>query len=527
MPILTLVRAALCTATVAATSSAALASPAEPCMPPTARHPYGNYMVPGVRGDVVYAIRDGQALALDAYVQPDERPHPAVVVVHGGGFTSGSRNAHIGQVLELLTSAGYQWFAIDYRLAGAARAQGAADDVRAALQFVRCNAGSLKVDTERIALLGEDAGAVLAAHASDAGRVRAVVLMGGLFEAGTKLRIAQPSYVLHGGGDDEVALPVAKALCDELNATGGRCTLDVVAGASHRIENWWPSQLGYKPRLVSWLRRELGPGGRGTPFTRRTLAGRLDPGLHKRVVYGPRSNLTFDAWIPPGEGPHIPVLLAHGGGWEAGDRVTYISPLFRPLAEAGFAWFSIDYRLTPEVRHPEQIQDLRDAIAFVRAHASDLRIDPRKLVIVGESASGQMAAHVGTRDHALAGVIAFYGVHDLMPSSPEVTPRSLPARLFGASSLDDRTRALIEEYSPIRHVTSGQPPMLLIHGTAEPLWEQGQRMERALSRAGAPHELFAVDGAPHGMENWEGHPEWQRYKIRVVEWIRSVSAAPR
>ena len=49
--------------------------------------------------------------------------------------------------------------------------------------------------------------------------------------------------------------------------------------------------------------------------------------------------------------------------------------LFRPLAEAGLAWFSIDYRLTPDGTHAEQLQDLRDAIAFLRQRAGSFNID--------------------------------------------------------------------------------------------------------------------------------------------------------
>jgi alpha-L-fucosidase 2 len=399
----------------------------------------------------------------------------------------------------------------------------------------------LKVDPARVALLGEDAGAHLSAHAAARGDVRAAVLIGSPFELtggdnaaaslsgaqGPVVRLSQPSYVLHGGADTDVPAAQAKAFCDGTNAHGGRCTFDEVSGASHRVENWWPSQWGYKPRLIAWLRDALGPGGPGEPLSAHKLTGTLTQGLHKRIVYSPGRNLTLDAWIPTSPGPHVPVIIAHGGGWEAGDRVTYITPLFRPLADAGLAWFSIDYRLTPDVKHPEQLQDVRDAIAFLRANAAALRIDAGKLVIVGESASAQMAAQIGAEDHALAGVVSFYGVYDLVPLSPTIAPRSLPARLFGATALDDVTRGLLRQYSPIAHIRRGQPPMLLIHGTADELWGQGQAMARALTAAGAPHELLALDRAPHGLENWEGHTEWLRYKTRLVEWIRAVSGASR
>ena len=220
------------------------------------------------------------------------------------------------------------------------------------------------------------------------------------------------------------------------------------------------------------------------------------------------------------------MLLVHGGGWEAGDRVTYITPMFRPLAEAGLAWFSMDYGLTPDATHARQLQDLRDAIALLRQRAGSFNIDARKLVIVGESASGQMVAQVGAEDASLAGVISFYGVYDFLPMAANLTPRSAVTRLFGITQLDDNARATLRAYSPIHAAHKDQPPLLLIHGTAEGLWAQGQAMAAHLQAIGARHEMLALDGAPHGMENWEGHPQWQHYKARVVDWIARVTGAP-
>ena len=91
----------------------------------------------------------------------------------------------------------------------------------------------------------------------------------------------------------------------------------------------------------------------------------------------------------------------HGGGWEAGDKVTYVTPLFEPLARAGLAWFSIDYRLTPASTHEDQLADLRQAIRFVRAEHARFNIDPTRIVLVGESASGQMVTQIATEDARL------------------------------------------------------------------------------------------------------------------------------
>ncbi len=488
--------------------------------------PAGNYIVPGTKGAIVYRRIDGQELKLDAYAQRRGR-RPAVLVIHGGGWTSGSRIAFVGQLLETLTRAGFNWLSLDYRLGGPARRADARDDVRAALDFVRGNAEELGIDPERIALLGEDAGADLAAMlATERPRgVRAAVLIGGLYDAGDSLSSdrAGPGHpdllVVHGGRDTDVPPARASRFCESVTASGSRCELRIVDGAIHRAENWLPSQGAYKDALVKWLAARVGlerPDHEPYPAP-----------PQKDVVYDPERGLRLDAWRPAGEGPFPAVVLAHGGGWEAGDKVTYITPLFEPLARAGFGWFSIDYRLTPEVRHPDQIEDLRRAVAYVRSNAPRLRIDPKRIAVAGESASGQMAALLATQGKDLAAAVSFYGVYDLAPLLTDATPGSRLDKLFGLRALDETARDQIARYSPIHHVTRDMPPLLLIHGTNEMLWAQGTAMRDRLRAVGARHELLALEGAPHGMENWEGHPEWAHYKTKLVEWLsQQLGAKP-
>ena len=198
-------------------------------------------------------------------------------------------------------------------------------------------------------------------------------------------------------------------------------------------------------------------------------------------------------------------------------------------------------RLPPDAGRssPAQLDDLRDAIRFVRANASRFNIDPNRIALLGESASGQMVMQVAAepatatgpngpnaragRDAGLpvAAVVSFYGVYDFEPmvegaASP---PRSLLWRLFRLPTLDGPARAVLRAHSPIHHVRRGMPPVLLIHGTNERLWTQGQSMSRALTARGVPHELIPLEGAPHGLENWEGHAPWMHYKTRLVTWL--------
>jgi acetyl esterase len=523
------------------------------CLPLAPRNPEGNYIVPGALGDIVYRRVEGRELALDAYVQQGAARRPLVIVVHGGGWSAGSRVAFVGQLLETLTSAGFNWISIDYRLPGKrgrdafssdvhekasrplfpTRVLDAVDDVEEAVAFARCHAAALHTDPNRIVLLGEDAGAHLAALAAarrPAG-VAASVLLGGFYDLRTltpaadastlpadvspvlaiRARVA-PTLAIHGASDTESPPSQAAALCDAIRAAGGECERLMVSGASHRIENWWPRQWGYKRRMIEWLTARVGDPGPHTPAQTR---------LRKGITFDREERLALDLWTPGGSGPFPLVVLAHGGGWEAGDRATYITPLFEPLARAGFAWASIDYRLTPQVLHPAQLRDLSAAVAFLRAHARDYRIDPSRIVLLGESASGQMVMQHAVGDARLAGVVSFYGVYDFAPMVTDASPRSLLTRLFGRTTLDADARAVMRQYSPLHRVHRRMPPVLLVHGTNERLWEQGVAMQAALQRAGARSELMRLDGAPHGMENWEGVDAWAFYKERLVAWLRA------
>ncbi|HZN11778.1 MAG TPA: alpha/beta hydrolase fold domain-containing protein [Blastocatellia bacterium] len=483
------------------------------CLPLQVGNPEGNYIVPGAQGAIVYRRVEGRALALDAYVQRRGSRRPAVLVIHGGGGgvrPAGSRAAFIGQFLEMLTRAGYNWFAIDYRMGGPAESL---DDARAALDFVRCHAAEFRIDPGRIAVLGEDTGARLAGMLAG-GRpegVHAAVLVGGVYEGAAESG-APATLVVHGAADSEVPPALAEGYCAALRGAGRRCDYLAVEGAIHRPENWRPEQWGYKARVIEWLNEKL---GHERPDHEPYLTS-----LQKDIVYEARTGLRLDAYVPPGRGPFPAVILAHGGGWEAGDKVTYLTPILEPLSRAGFAWFSIDYRLTPQVRHPDQLDDLRAAIRFVREHAAQFRVDPRRLALVGESASGQMVTQVATeRPAPAAAVVSFYGVYDFAPMVTDASPRSLLTRLFGLTRLDDEARVTLRRYSPLYHAHAKMPPRLLIHGTGERLWGQGVAMEQRLSEVGARHELYAVEGAPHGMENWEGRPEWEGYKQKLVAWL--------
>src|SRR4029079_15101430 len=125
--------------------------------------------------------------------------------------------------------------------------------------------------------------------------------------------------------------------------------------------------------------------------------------------------LLLDLHVPDGPGPFPAAILVHGGGFDGGTRATNMAPTFQPLAEAGFAWFSIDYRMAPEFRFAQAREDVDAAIVWVKANAHTYKADPTRLVLAGESAGGFLVNYAATHETPqtkVAAVVDIYGPVD-------------------------------------------------------------------------------------------------------------------
>ena len=452
-----------------------------PCSAPVPRGPAGNYLLPGVLGDVPY--RDN--LTMDAYA-PAGQPRPAAVIIHG---IDGNKRTHITPLFELLDRAGYAWFSVDY---------GSESDVAEAIRFIRCP-GRFNVSKD-FTLIGEDMGGQIAFDLAARGSLRGVVTFGAKFGADKPKQLPPETRVLMiQGTADPGPSGIAEGWCKEIRG----CEFLPVPGESSHFEHWHPDHWGWKEAFTAWLRDDRRGLWRDIPYSR--------PGGRP---------LLMDAFIPAGPGPFPTVIMVHGGGWETGDKVTSLSPLFEPLARAGFAWFSIDYRLAPYVHIPDELEDLRAAIRYVRTHSAWFHIDPNRVAILGESSGGHLVAQVASEPCPgceVQAVVSFYGVYDLPRLARDPVWKEWVPHWFEKPSLE----ALLES-SPISHVSSQLPPLLLIQGTEDSLYMGTLEYAARLKEAHAHYKLILVEGAPHGMEDWEGHPGWVSYKQGLVEWLSEV-----
>ena len=245
---------------------------------------------------------DGISLKLDAHIPDGPGPFPAIILVHGGGWTNGTKTANfVKPLFPVLNSTGYVWFTIDYRLAPKHPYPAAADDVEAAITFVKKNARKYKVNTRRIALMGESAGGHLVNLVGARNRqgIAAVVSFYGPLDmveftkirfakipisqgmkdffliseknevAWDKLRAASgstyvskktpPFLLIHGTKDEAVPFEVAASHQELFWKNGLKTDLIVVENGVHGVINWEKEQRfqAYKPQLVEWLQKTL------------------------------------------------------------------------------------------------------------------------------------------------------------------------------------------------------------------------------------------------------------------------------
>jgi acetyl esterase/lipase len=191
---------------------------------------------------------------------------------------------------------------------------------------------------------------------------------------------------------------------------------------------------------------------------------------HRDVDYGRGQRL--DAFVPAHPASPVPaVLFVHGGGWRTGDKEGWAGRALDLARRTGWATFTVDYDLGPTQPYLTQPADLRAAIAWVRAGAARLGVDPLRIGLVGSSAGGHLAmlvATTATGPDRVAAVVSWSGPTDLprLERAPggDARVKRLAARYNGAA-LDAEPRRWIES-SPVAHVDPGDPPMFLA-GSAE------------------------------------------------------------
>lgn len=269
--------------------------------------------------------------------------------------------------------------------------------------------------------------------------------------------------------------------------------------------------------------------------------------MASNVTYRTASNqqLKMDVYYRRGVTTPQPTLVyMHGGFWVAGAKETAILGLV-PWMEMGWNVVNVEYRLgvasDVTTLAPAAVVDCFCALRFVAASAAAYNIDVNRMVVTGESAGGHLSLAMGIIPEnavtanpdcagasapargAAAGAAARGGGAAAAPGGPVVLPpkpkiaavinwfgiADVPDVIDGANSQPAAVRwfgdlpnkmEIARKVSPLTYVRAGLPPILTVHGDADPTvpYPEAVKLHQELTKVNVPNQLVTVPGGKHG-----------------------------
>ena len=208
----------------------------------------------------------------------------------------------------------------------------------------------------------------------------------------------------------------------------------------------------------------------------------------------------------------LPTLIwIHGGGWTGGTKEA--AGGIRAYLAMGLNVVNVEYRLARIAPAPAAVEDCRCALRWVIQHAKDYGIDANRIVLSGDSAGGHLAMTTGMLPASagldrqcpgpdnlkVAAIVNWYGISDVneLLDGPNMKPYAV-TWLGSAPNREE----IAKRVSPLSYVRAGLPPVLTIHGDADPTvpYTQSVRLHKALSDVGVPNELMTMPGGKHGFD---------------------------
>lgn len=237
----------------------------------------------------------------------------------------------------------------------------------------------------------------------------------------------------------------------------------------------------------------------------------------------------MDIYLPEeGDGPFPALIHIHGGGFAIGDKRDDHMDAYLTAIKRGMAAVSIEYRLSGEAIFPAAVLDVRSAIRYLKEHASEYHIDSQKLVAIGGSAGGNLAAMLGMNipNGAFPGeesaeryietpfvnlAIDQFGPMNFKTMDEQARangiskvehnePFSPESKYMGVAILDAE-KELVTQANPAAYISENMCPMLVQHGTADKLvpYEQSVEFVKEIrDKLGEERVTFVpLEGADH------------------------------
>jgi acetyl esterase/lipase len=233
------------------------------------------------------------------------------------------------------------------------------------------------------------------------------------------------------------------------------------------------------------------------------------------VTYLTASNwdAKLDLYVTRTPDKPLPTLIfIHGGGWTGGTKEGRDLAIL-PYLDMGMNVVNVEYRLARIAQAPAAVEDCRCALRWVIQHAKEYGVDVSRIVVSGDSAGGHLALTTGMLPASagldrecpgpdnlkVAAIVNWYGISDVNELLDGPNMKAYAVQWLGSAS--DREQ-IARRVSPLTYVRAGLPPVLTIHGDADPTvpYTQSVRLHKALSDAGVANELMTIPGGKHGFD---------------------------
>ena len=262
--------------------------------------------------------------------------------------------------------------------------------------------------------------------------------------------------------------------------------------------------------------------------------------IRRDEEYGPHRRNRADVYLPADRDDAPIVIQVHGGGWVSGNKKQQGQPLLSHFTKRGWIGVAINYRMGPRHRLPAAVHDVKQAIAWTKAHAAEWGGDPDRILLTGGSAGGHLTALAALTaddpslqpgfehdDCSVAAAAPMYGVFDLTDRNRHrgraaMTP--FLQRMVMATKMADDAQGW-NDLSPITRVRADAPPMLAISCAYDSLVPVAEARDfgEAITEASPAAHFVMLPHAHHAFDVING-PRAQGVVAAVERWATTVMA---
>jgi acetyl esterase/lipase len=251
----------------------------------------------------------------------------------------------------------------------------------------------------------------------------------------------------------------------------------------------------------------------------------LDFQIQANIHYAKYAETVLDVVQPraPALANRPGVIVIHGGGWVQGSKEMMLDQYCLPFVRHGFVVANVEYRLATAAPAPAAVNDVIEAARWFHDHAAEYKTDPKRIIVTGASAGGNLALLTGMAPASadlgplikIAGVIDFFGVADV-PDQLE----GPNARDYAALWIPEQPNRgeLARRVSPMTYVRKRLPPILALHAEADPVvpYQQSVKLVKAIRSTGGDAQLITVPGGNHGFVEQQMDLLWPQ----IFKWLK-------